>query len=176
MLPDDLIWFFNLSQYGLTYLWDFGDGHTSTEDSPEHHYTTIGVYDVSLDVWTEHGCHDSIVKPALVRVAAEGSIKFPNAFKPNMHGPGGGAYSQLEPEKNDVFHPKWEGVDMYQLEIYNSWGERLFTSKDVNIGWDGYHNGTLCAQDVYVWKCSGTFINGEAFQLVGDVTLLWHYR
>ena len=31
-----------------TYLWDFGDGATSTLESPDHTYTTAGVYEVSL--------------------------------------------------------------------------------------------------------------------------------
>lgn len=35
---------------GAEYLWDFGDGETSTECSPIHEYTMNGTYDVSLDV------------------------------------------------------------------------------------------------------------------------------
>jgi hypothetical protein len=31
-----------------SYLWDFGDGDTSTEQNPQHIYTTPGVYDGSL--------------------------------------------------------------------------------------------------------------------------------
>ncbi|KZN66599.1 hypothetical protein N473_09405 [Pseudoalteromonas luteoviolacea CPMOR-1] len=30
------------------YLWDFGDGTTSTEESPTHEYSTPGIYTVSL--------------------------------------------------------------------------------------------------------------------------------
>ena len=175
MMPDE-IWMFNLSRHGASYLWDFGDGEISDEESPSHQYTSTGIYDISLEVWSEHGCYDSIVKPAVVEVAAEGRIVFPNAFKPDMSGPGGGWYSLDAPETNKIFHPLWEGVDNYHLEIYNGWGERLFSSEDVNIGWDGYHRGELCDQDVYLWKSWGTFINGEVFDLVGDVTLIWHQR
>ena len=32
----------------FTYLWDFGDGSTSTEQNPSHTYTTIGKYTVTL--------------------------------------------------------------------------------------------------------------------------------
>src|SRR5690554_6193291 len=31
-----------------TYLWDFGDGQFSTEESPIHRYASPGEYDVSL--------------------------------------------------------------------------------------------------------------------------------
>ncbi len=69
-----------------------------------------------------------------------------------------------------------EGVEDYRLEIYNKWGELLYVSEDVMIGWDGYFKGKLCKQDVYVWRCRGTFSNGKGFELAGDVTLLHHPR
>ena len=35
--------------------WNFGDGNTSTEDSPTHTYTTSGAFDVSLSVVGDAG-------------------------------------------------------------------------------------------------------------------------
>ncbi len=40
--------FSNLSQNSSSYLWDFGDGHTSTEVNPNHTYDSLGFYTVSL--------------------------------------------------------------------------------------------------------------------------------
>jgi len=40
--------FTNLSSGATGYLWDFGDGNTSTSASPVHVYTTFGSYTVSL--------------------------------------------------------------------------------------------------------------------------------
>jgi PKD repeat protein len=176
MLPDDEIWLYNLSKHGDTYLWDFGDGNTSDEVNPSHLYTEIGIYDISLDVWTEHGCYDRLEKPALVEVKGEGHIAFPSAFKPDMDGGNGGFYSQDNVERNNIFHPYWKGVETYTLEIYDRWGERLFTSNDVNIGWDGYHKGKLCKQAVYGYISWGVFINGESFFKKGDVTLIHHRK
>lgn len=34
----------------LSYSWDFGDGNTSTDQSPTHSYVTMGLYTVSLSV------------------------------------------------------------------------------------------------------------------------------
>ena len=176
MLPDDQVWLYNLSKYGDAYLWDFGDGSTSQEESPSHLYNEVGVYDISLDVWTEYGCTDRLMKPEIVTVKGEGSIIFPNAFKPSMDGGNGGYYSLNDREINQIFHPLWKGVDIYHLEIFTGWGERVFTSRDVNIGWDGYYNGVLCEQDVYVYICTGFFLNGEPFNLKGDVTLIQHRK
>lgn len=40
--------FSNLSQNALSYLWDFGDGYTSTDYEPSHVYTSYGLYTVNL--------------------------------------------------------------------------------------------------------------------------------
>ncbi|MFB0923946.1 MAG: PKD domain-containing protein, partial [Vicingaceae bacterium] len=42
--------FLNFSVYGDTYLWDFGDGGTSTQFSPSYIYYNPGVYTVTLTV------------------------------------------------------------------------------------------------------------------------------
>ena len=65
-----------------------------------------------------------------------------------------------------------EGVIKYELYIYNRWGELIFTTKDLNAGWDGKINDDYAKPDVYVWKASGNFTNGRGFELAGDVTLV----
>ncbi|MBG0860065.1 MAG: PKD domain-containing protein [Bacteroidales bacterium] len=176
MLPDQEIQLYNLSENGITFLWDFGDGSTSTDDNPRYLYSEVGVYDITLDVWTEHGCTDRLVKPDAVTVLGNGMIAFPNAFEPDLSGPNGGYYSLNMPELNTIFHPAWEGVETYHLEIFDRWGVLIYTSDDVMKGWDGYYQGKVCMQGVYVWRCTGTFSNGRPFSLVGDVTLLHHRR
>lgn len=41
------------------YLWDFGDGSTSTSQNPSHTYTTAGLYTVTLTVTNDFGCSSS---------------------------------------------------------------------------------------------------------------------
>lgn len=41
---------------GTSYLWDFGDGTTSTDQNPIHTYATGGIYTVLLTVTGEDGC------------------------------------------------------------------------------------------------------------------------
>ncbi|GAA4323116.1 PKD domain-containing protein [Flaviaesturariibacter amylovorans] len=40
----------------LSYLWDFGDGSTSTQAAPVKKYSTRGLYNIRLTVSNEHGC------------------------------------------------------------------------------------------------------------------------
>jgi len=51
--------FTNNSTGGNTYLWDFGDGNTSTDINPIHTYTTEGNYTVSLTVTNQ--CGDVVI-------------------------------------------------------------------------------------------------------------------
>ena len=50
-------------------LWDFGDGETSTLDSPSHQYTVAGVYTVTLSV-SGPGGSDSEIKISHITVYA----------------------------------------------------------------------------------------------------------
>lgn len=45
----------------ISYLWDFGDGTTSTLQNPNHLYQNVGNYPVTLTIWTDAGCVDTLV-------------------------------------------------------------------------------------------------------------------
>ncbi|MDT8393323.1 MAG: gliding motility-associated C-terminal domain-containing protein [Bacteroidales bacterium] len=66
------------------------------------------------------------------------AIILPNAFAPEG--------------TNKVFKPAgtFASFSEYRMDIYNRWGEILFTSKDFGTGWDGRHNGRIAPAGVYV--------------------------
>ena len=49
--------FNNTSAGGLNFLWDFGDGSTSTQDNPTHLYTSAGSYTVKLYAFDSTSCN-----------------------------------------------------------------------------------------------------------------------
>jgi len=66
--------FFNTSTSStnapLTYLWDFGDGSsTSSIDTPHHVYLQPGAYTVKLIVTDNIGCADTLIKNAYIKLA-----------------------------------------------------------------------------------------------------------
>jgi gliding motility-associated-like protein len=172
MLPEAKVQFYNTSSNGTLFRWEFGDiAGLSSEKNPSYTYTKLGSYDVKLQVTSENGCVDDTLIKSAVRVVGQGLLKFPNAFIPSSFGGNGGAY-ELPDYKNEVFHPVSEGVVTYKLIVYNRWGELLFSSNDLTVGWDGYSKGKLCEQGVYVYRATGKYTNGKSFDIKGDLTLL----
>jgi len=170
-VPSQPVFTYNLSANATQYLWDFGDGTFSTEEQPLHYYQQPGVFDVQLIANNDWNCPDTFFVPGAVTALSAGTLEFPNAFSPNANGPSDGVYDAHSLD-NDIFFPLHEGVADYELEIFNRWGELLFVSNDVKIGWDGYYRGRPAKQDVYVYKARAKFSNGEETMLKGDITLI----
>jgi gliding motility-associated-like protein len=96
---------------------------------------------IRLIAYNEHQCTDTAVKFS----RSIYDVAFPTAFTPNTSGPSGGKYDPWD-LSNDVFYPKTKGVEDFVLTIFNRWGEMIFQSKDINVGWDGYFRGQLWQQ------------------------------
>ncbi|MGZ4099562.1 MAG: PKD domain-containing protein, partial [Bacteroidia bacterium] len=166
-IPNDPIQFTNQSTGANSYYWNFGDGGFTNIMNPIHNYLTVGYYTVSLVAINQFGCKDTTNKE--IKVISD--IQFPNVFTPNLNGGNGGSYNPAD-LSNDVFFPYTSGVTEYHLRIFNRWGELIFESTDVFVGWDGYFNGKLCQQDAYVWKADVKFFDGRKYNKTGNVTLL----
>ncbi len=156
--------FENSSDFVTDWLWDFGDGTTTANPNPDHLYKERGRYDVYLLVTTAFGCRDTALIGTIV-AEVKGDLFYPNAFTPNGDG------------VNDRFLPKGLGIDPenYLLQIFNRWGEIIYVQRSPGGGWDGTFKGTstVVKQDVYVWKLTWKYLDGQGFQQkVGTVTLI----
>ncbi|MBI5541281.1 MAG: gliding motility-associated C-terminal domain-containing protein [Bacteroidia bacterium] len=166
-LPNDPVVCTNTSIGGVGYLWNFGDGNTSVQDNPTHNYMNLGQFTISLVTVNTYGCTDT----SSILVNATGDIIFPNAFTPDPNHASGGTYDPTD-LTNHVFFPFATGITEFKMLIFNRWGELIYETNDVNIGWDGYYRGQLCQEDVYVFKASASFIDGRKVDKVGDILLL----
>jgi gliding motility-associated-like protein len=168
------IYFYNRSSNATRYLWDFGDGEFSDLYEPTHSYTSDGEFDIILRVWSENGCSDSLFVRSAVTVIQDCRIIFPNGFIPDKNGPSGGYYNLSGKEDNNtIFHPLYRNIDEYELRIYNRWGEMVFRSNDIDIGWDGYYKGKLAPQDTYLYIVKSKCISGKEISTTGSITLIY---
>ncbi len=83
-------WSFSATVSSLTpivsYLWNFGDGTTSTSATPSHVFG-VGVFDIQLIVQTQGGCADTVLVPAGIRASQRPIAAFdatPRAACANM--------------------------------------------------------------------------------------------
>ncbi len=157
-----VIVFTNKTIGGDYYLWDFGDGETSSEENPRKKYDKAGIYDVKLVATSADGCTDSLTKEDAVVIISDLFVQFPTAFTPDGDG------------INDYFKPIMNYVKYAKLSIYDRYGNLIFqTDHPESEFWDGnLPNGKPLPSDVYVWHITGMFINGQGFDKSGEVTLL----
>jgi gliding motility-associated-like protein len=108
------------------------------------------------------GCEDTVIKT--VQVDYDFFAYVPNAFTPNGD------------RTNDVFTPVVPPVKELRFDVYNRWGQRLFTTTNAGEGWDGTFNGQECKADVYAWKLylrsSNEAPNHKQKEMMGEVTLI----
>ena len=74
---DSTVFFNDVSPFGSNYIWDFGDGTTSTQKSPVHTFGVDGQYDVSLIVTNDCG-QDTIQKTIDVLFTPSAAFNFEN--------------------------------------------------------------------------------------------------
>lgn len=159
--------FFNESTPNpLTYAWDFdfpGGGTMDTLQNPTYAYTDSGTYTVQLIVINNYGCTDTAYHE--LTVTPEYIFYAPNAFTPTNHD-----------GVNDTFFPKGIGIDPnnFKMMIFDRWGNMIYSTEDINKGWDGRANGgdNIAQRDVYVWKVFTKDPFGGKHEYIGRVTLV----
>ncbi|MED9995379.1 MAG: PKD domain-containing protein [Paludibacteraceae bacterium] len=154
-----------------SYYWDFGDGHFSTQKDPFYTYTENGEYDITLIVTDLNGCADTLTYEKYIRVGEGAFIVFPTAFTPNVTQMLDGKY-KTEERRLDIFYPVWKNVETIQLEIFNQWGNLVFSTNELDQGWNGYFLGQPAAQGTYVYKAEGRYQDGTSFRVGGSVLLI----
>ena len=150
----------NFSSGSISYTWDFGNGSTSNDIHPIHIYSNENDYIITLIATSINGCSDTSY--ATIRVLDQMLIFVPNAFTPD----GSEFNNVFKPVVNDI-----SLVDQYNMLIFNRWGECIFESNDINLGWDGTFKEIISQDGVYTWKIKiTTSFNSQ--ELNGHLTLI----
>ena len=70
-----------------------------------------------------------------------------------------------------IFYTQTADVEDFTLTIFNRWGQKVFTSTDIDEGWDGTVNGTPQNMDTYLFV-SKFRLNGEEREREGQFSLI----
>ena len=151
--------FTNLSTNADSYLWDFGDGSTSTQTNPQHTYTTKGSFTVKLTATNKNVCTNTVSLGKLV-LRYDVTIFIPNAFTPNSDG------------INDDFGVKITNLQNYRIQIFNRYGIQLYEAKDILKRWDGTFNGKPVPVGTYYYVITGLTLNEDALKEAGYITVI----
>jgi gliding motility-associated-like protein len=152
---------FNNNSTGADYyLWNFGDGGTSTDVNPEHEYILKGEYDVQLTAFKTNSCTSVSAKGKLIVIQNDNYLFIPNIFSPNGDG------------VNDEFKVTITNIQNYHLLIYNRWGEKLFESNNISESWNGMYKGVQVPFGAYYYKITALSYNGKLLSRAGSITLV----
>jgi len=122
----------------------------------------VGSYQIYLVAFNSKGCRDTAT--ATIDITPDMGVYIPNAFTPDNNG------------RNEVFMPYGYGIseENYKMEIFDRWGELIFSSNEFRKGWDGKVKGSdVTGQDgVYIYKITISDLENNKKNYVGHVTLL----
>ncbi len=118
-----------------------------------------GDIDYVLTAYTSIGCATS--DTIHIKAYKGPTIYVPSAFTPNNDG------------RNDRFRAVPVGITtIYFFNVYNRFGQLVYSSKDVRQGWDGTFNGQDQPMGTYVWMLKGLDYLGKEHFEKGTVTLI----
>lgn len=141
----------------VSWQWDFGDNSTiDLTQNPSHAYNGSGNFTVVLVVEDNNGCYDTAKREVIVFLPPN----VPTAFSPNGDG------------VNDILYVYGGPFKELEFNIYNNWGQLIFTSNDQSIGWDGTYKDVPQPMSVYVFTVKAITMDDVEHVITGDVTLL----
>jgi len=118
------------------------------------------VYLVQLIAINSDNCSDTIVKPVVIE--KDFSFYAPNSFTPNGDG------------NNETFRIFGEGIQNFEIGIFNRLGQQVYISTNFIEGWNGkmMNIGSVLPQDVYVYETKITDVFGKVHNYKGTITLI----
>lgn len=133
--------FTNGSSNASGYEWDFGDGTTSTEENPEHTYTSNGEYEVTLNAMNECGFSSSTQS---IMVVVNGLDEIPGITAFNVFpNPNSGHFSMTL---------QGQAQNMLEISFTNVLGQRLMYEKV------DFRSGSLSKQFAFGYLSAGVYI------------------
>ena len=96
---------------------------------------------------------------AEMELVNQGNLYVPNAFTPTE-------------STNNVFKPAHRDLANYEIEIFSRNGKKVFSSTDIDNGWNGRINGNIADKGVYVYVIKYVDLEGMNHTQKGSLMLV----
>lgn len=144
------------SEFVGTYVWTLNENLSCdtcqrTIANPDRNFTYI------ITLTDTNGCQatDQVI------LIYDGIIYVPNTFTPN---------------DGDSFNPMFlavgENINNFKMEIFDRWGELIFTSNSIQQGWDGKYLNQVCPIGTYTWKIYYSDFKNKQKEIIGHINLV----
>ncbi len=149
----------------VAWSWDFGDGNTSDERNPAHHYSEIGTYDVTLTVTDNGGlAAESLQKVEVLKVVSNETVgEIPSTLELDQNYP-----NPFNPTTNIRFGLPSSGL--VNLTVYNMLGQKVAELVNDNkaAGWHTIaFDASKLSSGIYFYKIqSGNYVKTNKMLLV----------
>ncbi|HCS19764.1 MAG TPA: hypothetical protein DIW47_04230 [Bacteroidetes bacterium] len=148
-IGDSVTYNFDLSPYPATYLWSNGS------DMPY-----ILVRSATHETLTITTVCSSYSRNVLVDYEDCHGIFIPNAFSINKDG------------LNDYFSIFMAEPKSFRINIYDRWGEEIFTSEQYDFKWDGTYRGTTLPTGIYIYTLTILTQTGYKVNKKGIISII----
>lgn len=102
------------------------------------------------------------VNSNLLEIIRHPNLFYPTSFTPDKQGP----------TENEIFKVFGQYVASFEMEIFNRWGELMFTTNDFDSGWDGTFRGVDQPDGTYAFVATITDFAGRSSSRSGSIVLL----
>jgi gliding motility-associated-like protein len=147
-----------------SYYWSV-DGNSPVIDGPS--YSIVwgmygeGTHTVTVGFDDAIGCSAEPVNLTVnVEICETTTMWAPNVFTPDGD------------ENNNVWIPIGSNYSDPYLFIVNRWGNLIFESYNLSLGWDGTVSGKMCQDGVYIYFLQWRNSKNELNQTHGHITLI----
>lgn len=138
-------------------LWETNENANTINVSPENsELFHVTIYNDYCEI------KDSIFITVLDVFCDKKKISVPNAFSPN----------------GDLINDNYKVIDEdgiiidFKIEIFNRFGQSVYTSEDINSSWNGYFNGELLPPQVFDYYLQIKCIGDKSLFEKGNITLV----
>ncbi len=139
-----------------TYLWNtFHTISNLNNLAPGTYYVTV------TDVYNCSDRDTVTIKPGT------GDCYQTHIYVPNIFAPDGSG----NPE-NEFLRVYGKGIEIIDFKIFDRWGNKVFQTTDINVGWDGTYKGKPALAGDYTYVLNVTYYNGKTENLSGHIYLL----